>query len=35
MTANYQYELVYSNTDDKTAGDIFDEWYEEVKNKNK
>ncbi|MCK6207117.1 DUF600 domain-containing protein [Bacillus infantis] len=33
MTADYQYELVHSNTDDKTAGDIFVEWYEKERNK--
>ncbi|MED4402855.1 immunity protein YezG family protein [Metabacillus fastidiosus] len=30
--AEYKYDLVYTNHDTKTAGQIADEWFEEVKN---
>ena len=30
--AEYKYELVYTHDDVKTAGDIADEWFEEIKN---
>lgn len=32
--AKYRYDLVYTNDDIKTASDIADEWFEEVKNNN-
>ncbi|MGE7874894.1 DUF600 domain-containing protein [Bacillus paramycoides] len=32
--AEYKYDLVYTNDDVKTAGNIADEWFEEVKNNN-
>lgn len=32
--AEYKYELIYFNDDVKTAGDIADEWFEEVKSNN-
>ena len=32
--AEYKYDLVYTNDDIKTADDIADEWFEEVKNNN-
>ncbi len=31
LKADYQYDLVYSNDDEKTADDIAEEWFEEVK----
>jgi len=33
MYAECSYELKYSNTDDMLPGNIFDMWYEEIKNK--
>lgn len=35
LKSDYQYEPVYSNTDDKHSSDIFMEWIEAEKNKNK
>lgn len=32
--AEYQYDLVHSNDDNKTARQIADEWFEEIKNNN-
>ncbi|MEC2077215.1 immunity protein YezG family protein [Metabacillus fastidiosus] len=32
--AEYKYDLVYTNHDTKTAGQIADEWFEEIKNNN-
>ncbi|MGG0458352.1 immunity protein YezG family protein [Bacillus mycoides] len=32
--AQYKYDLVYTNDDVKTASNIADEWFEEVKNNN-
>ncbi|ANC78761.1 hypothetical protein ABE65_018935 [Fictibacillus phosphorivorans] len=32
--AEYNYDLVYTNDDIKTANHIADEWFEEVKNNN-
>ncbi|EJV57402.1 hypothetical protein BWGOE3_24450 [Bacillus mycoides] len=32
--AEYKYDLVYTNDDIKTASDIANEWFEEVKNNN-
>ncbi|WP_166246605.1 immunity protein YezG family protein [Paenibacillus turpanensis] len=32
--AEYQYDLIYTNDDIKTADDIADEWFEEIKNNN-
>jgi len=34
LQAEYKYDLVYTNEEDKTAGDIADEWFEEIKIKN-
>ncbi len=33
LTAKYKYDLVYSNDDKLLPDNIFDEWFEEVKNK--
>jgi hypothetical protein len=33
--AEYKYDLVYTHDDIKTASDIFNEWFEEVKDNNK
>ncbi|MCL1895924.1 MAG: hypothetical protein FWG03_05190 [Clostridiales bacterium] len=33
LEGEYSYELKYSNTADTTNDDIFDEWFEEVKQK--
>lgn len=32
--AEYKYDLVYTNDDIKTANDIANEWFEEIKNNN-
>jgi len=32
--AEYKYDLVYTHDEIKTAGHIFNEWFEEVKNNN-
>ena len=32
--AEYKYDLVYTHDDIKTADDIADEWFEEIKNNN-
>lgn len=32
--AEYKYDLVYTNDDIKTASDIANEWFEEIKNNN-
>ncbi|MBD8035085.1 MULTISPECIES: DUF600 domain-containing protein [Solibacillus] len=32
--ASYKYDLVYTHDDIKTADDIADEWFEEIKNNN-
>lgn len=34
FNASYKYDLVYTNHETKTARNIADEWFEEVKNKN-
>lgn len=34
MDAKYQYENVYSNTKDKTDDDVFNDWFDEVSNRN-
>jgi len=34
MDSKYQYENVYSNTKDKTDDDVFNDWFEEVSNRN-
>ena len=34
LKAEYKYDLVYTNDDIKTASDIADEWFKEVKNTN-
>lgn len=34
FTAEYQYELIYTHDDLKTASHIADEWFEEVKRNN-
>lgn len=31
LKANYRYDLVYSNDDELLPDDIFDCWFEEVK----
>lgn len=31
LKAEYKYDLVYTNDDVKTADDISDEWFEEIK----
>lgn len=31
LKANYKYELVYSNQENTAPDDIFDQWYEEIK----
>lgn len=33
VLANYRYDTVYSDNDDKINEDVFDEWVEEVKAK--
>ncbi|EUJ29308.1 Uncharacterised protein [Listeria grayi] len=35
LKSDYQYEPVYSNTDDKHSSDIFMEWIDAERNKNK
>ena len=32
LKAEYKYDLVYTNDDIKTADDIAEEWFEEIKN---
>ncbi|MGM0805617.1 MAG: immunity protein YezG family protein [Bacillota bacterium] len=32
LTAEYKYELVYFNDENKTASDIADEWFKELSN---
>ena len=32
FTAEYKYELVYFNDENKTASDIADEWFKELSN---
>lgn len=32
--AEYKYELIYTNDDIKTADDVADEWFQEIKNNN-
>lgn len=34
LSGNYQYDIVYTNIKGKTADDIVEEWFEEVKNSN-
>lgn len=34
MDAKYQYKNVYSNTKDKTDDDVFNDWFDEVSNRN-
>ncbi|MFD2656794.1 DUF600 domain-containing protein [Gracilibacillus thailandensis] len=34
LKANYKYDLVYSNDDELLPDDIFDNWFEEVKENN-
>lgn len=35
LEAKYQYDLIYSNNDEKTADDIEQSWFEEIKNNTK
>lgn len=34
LTAQYRYDLVYSNISEKTADDVENEWFEEIKREN-
>lgn len=34
LEAKYRYDLVYSNDSEKTARDVADEWFEQIKSEN-